>query len=364
MPHFADLRTITHGAESIAQGFDPMIANPGDPMAKPMNYPRIWQSLYALGLNAGHTTVFGVALALCLLTGVCLLLANASRAALVLVFAAVLSPAILLGVERGNIDQLMFLLLALSVFVVRRSHLLAGAAVFAAFLLKLFPIFGWTVLLGAGRRAFLRLTPLAVAAAVGYVLLTWPDLALIRAGTPHGTELSYGLNVLWMRVAESDPATGEMLRLASYAALGAILLFAAGGLLRPRSVSHTDEGAPALDAFRVGAAVYLGTFILGNNWDYRLMFLILAIPQLARWAITDKRRLAWTARGMLVALFLCLWHLVLRNTPVSLALGPMPAFLFDEALNWLLFAGLARLLAWSAPEWLRELATGLRRRAG
>ena len=94
------------------------------------------------------------------------------------------------------------------------------------------------------------------------------------------------------------------------------------------------------------------------------MFLILAIPQLARWAVADGRRLAWTARGMLVALFLCLWHLVLRNTPVSLALGPMPAFLFDEALNWLLFGGLARLLAWSAPEWLRELATGLRGRAG
>ena len=38
-PHFADMRTITHGAESYAQGLDPMIENPGDPWHRRMNYP-------------------------------------------------------------------------------------------------------------------------------------------------------------------------------------------------------------------------------------------------------------------------------------------------------------------------------------
>ncbi|MDR3088351.1 MAG: hypothetical protein LBU39_00845 [Desulfobulbaceae bacterium] len=28
-PHFMDMRAILHGAESVAQGFDPMIQNPG-----------------------------------------------------------------------------------------------------------------------------------------------------------------------------------------------------------------------------------------------------------------------------------------------------------------------------------------------
>lgn len=31
LPHFADLRAITGGAESYALGYDPLINNPGDP---------------------------------------------------------------------------------------------------------------------------------------------------------------------------------------------------------------------------------------------------------------------------------------------------------------------------------------------
>jgi hypothetical protein len=30
-----------------------------------------------------------------------------------------------------------------------------------------------------------------------------------------------------------------------------------------------------------GATLYAGTFVLGNNWDYRLIFLILCVPYVA-----------------------------------------------------------------------------------
>jgi hypothetical protein len=39
-----------------------------------------------------------------------------------------------------------------------------------------------------------------------------------------------------------------------------------------------------LNMFRLSAGIYIGTFILGNNWDYRLMFLLFAIPQITSWA--------------------------------------------------------------------------------
>jgi hypothetical protein len=45
-PYFADLRTITGGAESHELGYDPLLNNPRDPWERTMNYPRIWQCLF------------------------------------------------------------------------------------------------------------------------------------------------------------------------------------------------------------------------------------------------------------------------------------------------------------------------------
>ena len=61
-PPFADLRVITHGADSIARGLDPLVSNPGDPWGRPLNYPRIWQSLYSVGINKSHTIALGLGL--------------------------------------------------------------------------------------------------------------------------------------------------------------------------------------------------------------------------------------------------------------------------------------------------------------
>lgn len=119
-PHFTDLRTITGGAASFAQGLDPMVNNPGDPWGRRMNYPRIWQSLYLFGVNQDHTTYLGIIFICLFLVGIILILPNTNYTTLLFVMLAVLSPATLLGIERGNIDLLMFFLVALSVFSIRR----------------------------------------------------------------------------------------------------------------------------------------------------------------------------------------------------------------------------------------------------
>lgn len=43
---------------------------------------------------------------------------------------------------------------------------------------------------------------------------------------------------------------------------------------------ETSNDTKELLAFRIGAGLFVGTFALGNNWDYRLVVLILTIPQL------------------------------------------------------------------------------------
>ena len=146
-PHFADLRTITGGAESYSQGLDPMVQNPGDPWGRTMNYPRIWQSLFYIGLDEGDTTAFGLIIIALFLVGVVLILPNANFQTIVLVLTAVFSPATLLGIERGNIDLLIFFLVAISAIFVTHNRFLSFLFLLSAFFLKLYPVFGFGVFL-------------------------------------------------------------------------------------------------------------------------------------------------------------------------------------------------------------------------
>jgi hypothetical protein len=58
-----------------------------------------------------------------------------------------------------------------------------------------------------------------------------------------------------------------------------------------------------LDLFWAGASIYVCSYAVMRNWDYRLVFALLTIPQLVRWAAV-RRGLAVVT---LVALFIALW---------------------------------------------------------
>lgn len=152
-----------------------------------------------------------------------------------------------------------------------------------------------------------------------------------------------------MEIAQHSEWLGKIARIASYAGMLLAPGLVVAGWRRARRVAG-DESAPGpeLDAFRAGGAIYVGTFLLGNNWDYRLIFPLLTLPQLLRWASGE----GWTrrvSRGLIVAMLLSLWHIAIHWT-MSLAPGGSPAdVLLDEVANWLVFLGLAWLLGRSLP---------------
>ena len=59
-----------------------------------------------------------------------------------------------------------------------------------------------------------------------------------------------------------------------------------------------------LDLFWAGAGIYVATFVLGRSVEYRLVFLLLTIPQLARWASARQALPIATLCGILLALWL------------------------------------------------------------
>jgi hypothetical protein len=117
-------------------------------------------------------------------------------------------------------------------------------------------------------------------------------------------------------------------------------------------LSHLNTDRPVIvdhrfiDGFRLGAVIYLGTFIEGNSFNYRLVFLLFCIPQLMTWMNSQARNRIWSRITFITLISSCWGMLLLRVLPVDLA------FWLDELTNWILFTGLLYLFFISLPDWL------------
>lgn len=340
-PCFADLRTITGGAESRKLGFDPMVKNPGDPWNRVMNYPRIWQSLYLFGVDESDTVPMGIMFVSLFLFGICLILPNAPNSAVLAVILALLSPAVLLGIERGNTDLFMFFLVALFVFLVNKNkYCFSSFVILIASFLKLFPIFAAVSLLRAEKKIFLRLFCIVSVAFAVYLFLTFSDLLLISKGTLKSISLSFGKDVAWKKAFEINESLGAFVKYFSYLALSISAILAVLLLFRKSSPVKFEESLN-LDCFRAGAMTYIGTFLLGSNFIYRLIFLIFVIPQLLVWMQSLSGKMKYLSVFTLFSVF---WSLeapmiakIVRHTlTFSQEFNALFSF-FDEVFAWFLF---------------------------
>ncbi len=364
-PGFADARAVTAGAESWRAGHDPLITNPADPWRRVLNYPRVWQYAARLGLAQRHTVPVALAMIIAFVTGLALLGDRVDRLSALALAAAIFSPAVMLGIERANVCLLIFFLCAAALFALRRSPPAAAALLTVAGLLKYYPFLGLACLAGAPRRTFLRAAGAAALVGAVYLALTWRDVWLVLRGIDRGTFVSYGASVGWMAAREAGAARGVVIAIAAVSALllGGVALLAWRAWRRGvAAVAPAQALAQAahLDGFRLGAAIYAGTFLLGNNWDYRLMFTLFCVPQLAEWAqgpagaaASAPRRLA---RLTLAALLVSLWMQFLFRFARFLPGGGYALLALDELANWALLGGLVYLLAGTLPRWRAEPA--------
>ncbi len=112
-----------------------------------------------------------------------------------------------------------------------------------------------------------------------YAAATLSDIRTIERVLPLTDEATYGLPIVgdWL---ERLVAHGRMWE----AALVVFTIAVAIALRRPLHRRLSTDPLRELDLFWAGAGIYVATFALGRNFDYRLVFLLLTIPQLARWA--------------------------------------------------------------------------------
>jgi hypothetical protein len=304
-PEFADMRTVQGALYSLSEGFDPQIENPGDPWGRSMNYPSIWiliSEIFNFEVELNFKIFISVMVFMFLSCCWLLLRQYPSLTLLALCF----SGATLLSVERGNNDIIIFFLLYFSVTI--------GGGVYAlvllfATLLKVFPILAFPVFCNS-----LKTISLMFAVAVVAFIILLPEISSIRNSTPVSAGLSYGSasisRAIQLKLNFNLPSHF----------ISILILFAALVVWKLEFLSKrlrfSGKNKHAEKIFLVGAYVYVGTFILSSNWDYRLIFLLFCVPYVM--GLGDRYLRIFISLSLIIAF---------NQIPLHFALGATGLFL-------------------------------------
>ena len=266
---FADIRTIPHAVVLHKAGLDPYQQGPG---FTSMNYPRIW--IWGFSIFHLDDHVVGSEIGIIALVLLCfshLILVTKRLLSAVAVWMATFSSAVLLLVERGNTDMAAFVL----VYLAANSGIgavVVGFLVLAA-LLKLYPALG---LLAAflEPRVDRRWVAVGLLAVLAYVAFSQADIRRIQQNTPHSILQSYGVSFL-----------AEAMQRRWHAPVRVPLMLFAGLVSGALAIMgwRSQRGrvlpsGPATQMYLLFSTIFLGTFLVTPNFEYRLVFLVPTLP--------------------------------------------------------------------------------------
>ncbi len=319
---FPDAVGLLAAADSVRRGADPYVANPFDPYRRRFNYPPLTLRLtVALGLGLADARWFGLGVAAAFVAAAGLLFREVRPRNAMIIGVFLLSQPAFLGIENGNIDLLIFALLAVA--LVRRSPLAGALGIFVAAALKLFPVFALSLSLTepSNRRRIPWI--LATLAMVLYLAAIRHPLEVIRMNAPAVGWCSWGDHTILFHWGVPG---------AIWLSRSAAVLLALGGFALGRRLSPRDGWAiPSWEGrfAWAGSAIICGAYFLGTNHNYRLVFLLFLLPLLTRLTDADERdvrRAAWTGLALLFPLFWN-WAIYCQGANRGLHLGAL-----EEAL--------------------------------
>ena len=352
-PHFFDMHAVTDHAACAAKGFNAYDLNSCNPKTK-FNYPPVWLWLGYVGINGSAAAWLSILMTATAFGVVATLLKGRSISNGALASMAILSPSVMMAVERGNIDLLILSLVGGAALIFseqKLSRVLWATAVIAlAVVLKLYPIFCISLAARFNRRTFLFAAALVIASLIYFAVIS-DFLPIIRLNTPTSGLLSYGYQAIFIGLDHlrgeggRDPINLTSTRLPIALAIVTLILAGATAayiIRRRMSFCAVADGAAGV-AFLFGSGIYCGTFLLGTNFIYRLVFLLLCVPQLQDLAserFDNNARTATIGRVLQIAILLALWSNGNSN-------GHSTFMLVPQLLDWSIFFALTTILGFN-----------------
>jgi hypothetical protein len=356
LPPFSDLHVVTDNAARCADAAIseyPYIHARCDPWHQGYNYPPVWLLLGRLGINGGHTALLAFIIELPALVLFALLIRGRSVACGLVALALMLSPSVVLGFERGNIDIVEWILVCSAALLYSEQRALRAVAALVilcfAVVIKFLAIFCCTLAIRL-RPMSLIVSALLVIFSLAYLYSLSDLLQLIRNNTGGGFSpyVSYGYIILFDRLEVlygprlGLDLTGLTASWVPIMAVAGVLLAALIVALAAWRCGHLQyrlcEGSDGI-AFLFGSGIFCGSFaLLGTNYTYRLMFLLLCLPQLFDWMerarIDDvgSRRMAYLLIGSCI---ISMW----------LKFHPEATLHINQITDWILFGTLTMIVA-------------------
>jgi hypothetical protein len=293
-PPFFDMHVINDYAACAWNGVDAYAPHACNGVN--FNIPPTWLWLGFLGLDGSDSPWLSAGVIAAAAIVIVILLQGRCWYHGLIALGAVISPSVMMGVERGNLDLLILALVGLAAlsYEERRVGRACAAIVFLGLgvLLKLFPMFCVSLAARFSRRAFIFACAIAAFSLI-YLDLALKYVLLIRRNVPTTFMLSYGYKTIFLGIDHIRSEAGlSPIGLADTwlpASTAALVLICAAtvaitGFRNRREFCSVDMSV-AGTAFLFGAGIYCGTYLLGTNFVYRLMFLLLCVPQLQDWQI-------------------------------------------------------------------------------
>jgi hypothetical protein len=347
---FMDSYAVLAASDAVQAGLDPWQPNPLDLLQRPHSYSSWWFGLGSLGFTRDDNFLVGGAWVLAFLAAAFAGLRPHTGRETLFAVAVILSPPVVLAVNRANNDLVIFALLAAGLWCARAAQawrlILFGLAVVLATGLKFYPIIAAVALL------VVRPPRVGLGAAAGCLVVAGLTLAAGWSDFRHAVfpapvqVYTFGAPIIF----RDHGWTGLAPTLVGVLTVG---LAAAYCVWRGWSVrlDGAGEDLRVRLAFATGAALLVGCFLAGISHSYRLVYGLFLLPLLWRQAGQPAaRRTGWL-------LLTVLWLDGLYCLGTNLLVGPMP--LADLVRRQFIWRCLTQPVVWAAMTLLAGSLLGL-----
>jgi hypothetical protein len=278
---FGDIQSIANYSEYKSLGLNPrtdMMVNDSGRIIPKFNYPLVWSYLSVLGIKDQHTLFLGLLLFSLFSFGVFQSMRVDTKYQFILYLFLLISPVTALLIERGNNDQFVFFLVVVFCIFLNKNKFIAITTFYLAFLVKFFPaIIIFMFMEKINKQNFKTILYLLIPILI-YFIFTFPEVIEISDATPISSPMvGYGWRT---HAAVLGKYFGN--DLVHWISLLAVLVMFVPSYLYLRGLIITKKYLVFEDyqilMYKAGALIYVGTYIFGSSYDYRLIFLLLTLP--------------------------------------------------------------------------------------
>jgi hypothetical protein len=306
---FSDLHGVISASECYRMGIDVYVSNPCDEWSRVHAYGSPWLALSSFGIDGGNLIILAVMLDALFLIVAFVIINPGNMAESVATCALMLSPAVLMGFERANVDLLLFVGLCFTAVLTARSRalvsqLIAAFMIACATILKIYPAFSFFALLA--RRTsithILWMTILFVSMITIFYYFHPLELDYIFSHPKPRGSWVFGGGALFYLLFDSDEY-GTILVVATTISI-------LTGYFYSRKLS--DLGGISnqnTNLYLMGLSVLAATFYFTTNYDYRCVFLLMCLPALLKMrglqSVNEHTR--FTASSSIILAILAVW---------------------------------------------------------